>query len=188
MKKIIGFLGSPHVDGNTGIMVREVLRGAASRGASTKLVVLNELNAKGCQGCMGCQGNGGHCVVKDDITPLLEEIYEADGVVLGTPVYMWQMTAQLKTLIDRFFCYLDVKGGYTTHLGAGKRTVLVVAQNNANPDSFKVYLESTRDMLGFLGLPVEKLVHAWGVAAPGDVKSQPEPLRAAFEAGAALAR
>ena len=88
MKKIIGFLGSPHVEGNTGIMVREALRGAASRGASTKLVVLNELNAKGCQGCMGCQGNGGHCVVKDDITPLLEEIYETDNVVLGTPVYM----------------------------------------------------------------------------------------------------
>jgi multimeric flavodoxin WrbA len=186
VKKIIGFLGSPHVDGNTGIMVREVLRGAASRGASTKLVVLNELNAKGCQGCMGCQANGGHCVVKDDIAPLLEEIYAADGVVLGTPVYMWQMTAQLKTLVDRFFCYL--KPDYSSHLGAGKRTVLVVAQNNANPDSFKVYLESTRDMLGFLGFPVENMVHAWGVGAPGDVKSQAEPLRAAFEAGSALAR
>ena len=135
---------------------------------------------------MGCQANGGHCVVKDDIAPLLEEIYAADGVVLGTPVYMWQMTAQLKTLVDRFFCYL--KPDYSSHLGAGKRTVLVVAQNNANPDSFKVYLESTRDMLGFLGFPVEKMVHAWGVGAPGDVKSQAEPLRAAFEAGSALAR
>ena len=186
MKKIIGFLGSPHVDGNTGIMVREVLRGAASRGASTKLVVLNELNAKGCQGCMGCQANGGHCVVKDDIAPLLEEIYEADGVVLGTPVYMWQMTAQLKTLVDRFFCYL--KPDYSSHLGAGKRTVLIVAQNNANQNSFIPYLDNTKEMLKFLGFPVEKLVHAWGVAAPGDVKSQPEPLRAAFEAGAALAR
>ncbi len=189
MKKIIGFLGSPHTEGNTAIMLREALKGAESQGAETKLVVLNDLAMKGCQACMGCQGNGGHCVVKDDITPLLEEIYAADCVILGTPVYMWQMTAQLKTLVDRFYCYLDVRGGYASHLGGeGRRTVLVVAQNNANPDSFKVYLDSTREMLNFLGFPVEKLVHAWGVAAPGDVKSQPETLRAAFEAGAALAR
>ncbi len=186
VKKIIGFLGSPHVEGNTAIMLREALKGAESKGASTKLVVLNELNAKGCQGCMGCMSNGGHCVTQDDITPLLEEIYAADGVILGTPVYMWQMTAQLKTLVDRFFCYL--KPDYSSHLGAGKRTVLIVAQNNANRDSFMPYLDNTKEMLQFLGFPVKAMIHAWGVGAPGDVKSQPGTLRAAFEAGAALAR
>ena len=187
-KKLIAFNGSPRREGNTAILLEEALRGARSEGAETRLVHLNDLHLRGCQGCMACQGNGGTCAVEDQTHPLLEAIRNSDGVLLGSPVYMWQMSAQLKALVDRFFCFLDVPGGYRQHLTPPKPTLLVVAQGQADPACFRPAFESFERCLAFLGFPVTRTLVAPGVLAPGDVSTRGDLLREAFEAGAALAR
>lgn len=103
--KVIGFNGSPRKGGNTQALVEAVLRGAANKGAETRLVNLRELNMKGCLGCDACKDDLGTCVQKDDLSPLLQEMKECDAIVLGTPVYWFHVSAQFKTLIDRFYCF-----------------------------------------------------------------------------------
>ena len=103
--KVIGFNGSPRKNGNTQALVETVLKAAAENGAETRLVNLNELQVRGCQGCDACKKNHGVCVQKDDLSPLLQEIRKADGLVLGTPIYWYHVSAQFKMLVDRFYCY-----------------------------------------------------------------------------------
>jgi multimeric flavodoxin WrbA len=67
--KILAFNGSPRKKGNTETLLSEVLLGAASKGAETRLICLNELNMKGCQGCGACRKKLGACVQKDDVSP-----------------------------------------------------------------------------------------------------------------------
>ena len=93
--KVIGFNGSPRKNANTATLVETVLKGAASKGAETRLVNLNELNMRGCQGCEVCTKEPGQCAYEDDLTPLLEELKECDAIVLGSPIYWFRVSAQL---------------------------------------------------------------------------------------------
>ena len=103
--KVIGINASPRKGANTATLVETVLEGASDKGAETKLVNLNKLNMKPCIGCDACKENLGHCVQKDDLTPLMEEIATYNAVVLGTPIYWFHVSAQLKTLVDRLYCF-----------------------------------------------------------------------------------
>jgi multimeric flavodoxin WrbA len=187
-KRLIAFNGSPRREGNTALLLEEALRGARSEGAETRLVHLNELHLRSCQGCMACQANGGTCAVKDDTHPLLEEIRSSDGILLGSPVYMWQMSAQLKALVDRLFCFLDVPGGYRQRLNPPKRALLFFAQKQPDPDRFRPVFENLERCLDFLGFAAEGTLVAPDVLTPGEVSSRRDLLQKAFEAGAALAR
>jgi multimeric flavodoxin WrbA len=105
--KAIAFNGSPRKNGNTQTLVEAVLKGAAGKGAETRLVNLHELDMKGCDGCEACKRGVRKCAQKDDLTPLLQEMRECDAIVLGTPVYCFHVSSQLKALIDRCFCFFD---------------------------------------------------------------------------------
>jgi multimeric flavodoxin WrbA len=101
--KIIGINASPRKGWNTSIMVEEALKGAASKGAETKLVNLYDLNFKGCISCFGCKlaPNIGHCIANDELNLVLDKIREADGLVLGTPNYLSDVTAGTRAVIER---------------------------------------------------------------------------------------
>jgi multimeric flavodoxin WrbA len=105
--KVIAFNASPRKNGNTQSIIEAVLKGAKTKGAETRLVNLNELNIKGCQGCEACKKDLGTCFQKDDLSPLLNEMAGCDAIVLGTPVYYYQVSAQLKALIDRLYCFIN---------------------------------------------------------------------------------
>jgi multimeric flavodoxin WrbA len=107
LMKVIGFNASPRKNANTQSLVEAVLRGAESKGAETRLINLNQLNIKGCQGCEACKKDLGTCFQKDDLSPLLKEMAECDSIILGTPVYYYQVSAQLKALVDRLYCFLN---------------------------------------------------------------------------------
>lgn len=105
--KVIAFNGSPRKNANTQSLVEAVLKGAENKGAETRLINLNELNIKGCQGCEACKKDLGKCFQKDDLSPLLKEMAECDAVVLGTPIYYYQVSSQFKALVDRFYCFIN---------------------------------------------------------------------------------
>lgn len=146
--KVIGFNGSPRKKANTVTLVEAVLKGAASKGAETRLVNLNELNIKGCQGCEACKKDPGKCAYKDDLTPLLQEMKECDAVVLGTPIYWFRVSAQLKMLIDRFYCFIGEetdpdtgeKSPYFT-FPTGKKFVMVTSQGDEGAELYQQTLD-----------------------------------------------
>src|ERR1035441_9375296 len=96
--EIIAFNGSPRKTWNTATLLEKALEGAASQGATTKLVHLYDLNFKGCRSDFSCKfiggSNYGKCAVKDDLEPLLREIEKADAIVLGSPIYLGVGTGQ----------------------------------------------------------------------------------------------
>jgi len=100
--KALGFVGSPRKGANTDTLVEQVLKGANDTGAYVEKLFLAEMDIKPCRACNGCQ-NTGKCVINDDFASTLEKMKQSDVWVLGTPVYWWGPTAQMKAFIDRWY-------------------------------------------------------------------------------------
>jgi multimeric flavodoxin WrbA len=99
--KVVGICGSPRGEASrTKRLVGAVLRGAGETGAETEFVDLCTLTIQPCTGCETCYATG-VCIHGDDMAALLEAMASADGIVLGSPVYIDQVTAQMKAFIDR---------------------------------------------------------------------------------------
>jgi multimeric flavodoxin WrbA len=98
--KILGISCSPRKQGNTVILLEEVLRGARKEGADVELYRVADKTIAPCRGCMACWKTG-ECPIEDDMKDLGNRMIEADGIVFGTPVYYYNMTAQAKIVVDR---------------------------------------------------------------------------------------
>ena len=98
--KILAVSCSPRKDGNTVTMLNEALKGAKSDGAEVELYSVAGKNIQPCDGCWGCTKTG-KCHIKDDVAVLQDKMIAADGIIIGTPIYFWGMTAQAKTVMDR---------------------------------------------------------------------------------------
>ena len=103
--EIIAFNGSPRKSWNTATLLEKALEGAASQGATTKLIHLYDLKYQGCKSCFGCKTIGGpsqgRCAMKDDLTPILDTIKNVDAILLGSPVYFWNITGETKSCLER---------------------------------------------------------------------------------------
>jgi multimeric flavodoxin WrbA len=98
--KILGLSCSPRREGNTEILLDEALQGAKHEGAGIELYRVSDKDIKPCDGCGTCYEKG-ECRIKDDMQGLYHKLLEADGIIFGTPIYFYSMTAQAKTVIDR---------------------------------------------------------------------------------------
>lgn len=97
---ILGISGSPKIAGLTSLLLDNVLEGAKRSGAHTEKIILNDLKFKACQECGGCDETG-ICVLDDGMSPIYERLAAADAVVVASPIYFGNITAQLKAMIDR---------------------------------------------------------------------------------------
>lgn len=135
-----------------------ILDGAAENGADTVVYNLASLEIKGCDGCRRCQDSG-CCLIEDDMQEIYEEIRTAGVVVLGSPVYMWQMTAQTKLFVDRLTSFL--RPNFSSRLD-NKKLILVFSQGSSDTDAFKPYFEYTEGLLYYMGFDVLDTIIAAG--------------------------
>lgn len=113
--KVVAVNGSPRKNWNTHILLNKALEGAQSAGAQTELINLYDLEYKGCIGCLACKLKGskslGHCAVKDGLKPVLDKIDKSDGLILGSPMYLSDVTAMMRAFLERLiFQYLSYDG------------------------------------------------------------------------------
>ena len=106
MKKIIIIDGGPRKTFNTASMLKKVAEGAntVSEEIEVKSYRLYDIDYKGCMSCLACKIKGkavNVCKFKDALTPILEEIAEADGLVLGSPNYFGEITGQMRAFLER---------------------------------------------------------------------------------------
>jgi len=104
MKKIVAVNASPRPMWNTGTLVREAANGAVSAGAEIKVFDLYKLEKfTGCISCFGCKlpEHQGTCVCRDGLSAVLDEIRTADGLILGTPNYIGDVSAAFRALYER---------------------------------------------------------------------------------------
>lgn len=118
--------GSPRKNGNTAKLIKKAEEGAISAGADTKIINLYDLNFKGCASCFGCKRIGGHqgeCGIKDELSDVLLEIMESDVLILGTPIYMSNIKAEVQALIERLlfmnFSYDNFGSTFTGKIQTG---------------------------------------------------------------------
>ena len=113
MKKIIAVNAGPRKNWNTAQLINAACDGAIEEGAEVTVYNMYDLNKySGCISCFGCklEGNLGHCVCKDGLTEVLEEIRTADGLIIGTPNYLSEGTAAFRAIYERLvFQYITYK-------------------------------------------------------------------------------
>ena len=156
--KIVAVLGSPRLKGNSTALARKILNKAGELGAETQEFMLNKLQYKGCQGCETCKKKLDRCVLKDDLAPVLEAVKEADALVMATPNYFGEVSAQFKAFFDRTYSFLNAD--FSSRLSSGKSSVFVYAQGatelNLYGDVFPRY-ERWLKHYGFRALDVPTL-------------------------------
>ena len=157
--KIIGFVASPRKEGNTGWVINKILESAQEHGAETQVCYFSDLDIKPCCSCYGCkQGNRG-CVISDDMRKLYGAIEQADAIVLGSPVYMGQMSAEAKIFTDRLFAQISPR--FSPHFKeeyANKKLILAFTQGNPDSGLFKEYFDYTKNMFRLLEFDVKEVV------------------------------
>jgi len=101
--KVVGINGSARKDGNTAILIRRVFAELEKEGIETELIQLAGKKIRGCTACLKCRENKDkRCSVKNDSFNIcFEKMLEADGIILGSPTYFADLTAEMKALIDR---------------------------------------------------------------------------------------
>jgi multimeric flavodoxin WrbA len=138
--KAIAINGSPRKGWNTEKLLKEALRGAESVGAETKLIQLYDLKYTGCKSCFGCKRKGMesfHCSLKDELAPVLEEIFEADAVFLGSPIYFGSPTGQMVSFLERLEFPLLSYDDYNKRLFDGKINAAFFYTMNAPEEYYK---------------------------------------------------
>jgi len=100
--KILGIVCSPRNGGNTEILTRKALESAKTEGAEVEMWSIIGKDVKPCDHCGSCVKTG-QCHIKDDMQGLYPKMIDADGIIIGSPVYFWSVTAQTKLVIDRTY-------------------------------------------------------------------------------------
>ncbi len=104
MSNLLGICGSPVLGSSTEILIREILRGAESVGATSDYISLNELDIMACQAC-GQSPDDGYCFFNDGMDEIYEKFDQCDAIVVGSPIYFDSVSAQTKLFIDRTNCF-----------------------------------------------------------------------------------
>jgi multimeric flavodoxin WrbA len=186
---ILGIAGSPRRNGNTDLLLAELLKGAASKGAEVKTIYLSNLKIAPCQHCDSCLKEG-KCRIEDDMQTIYKELGQADVVVLASPVQFSGPPAQVKAMIDRCQC-----------LWARKYVLKIpplTKEHKRKGFLISVGATSIKNMFE----PTEAIVKTWfhvleieytgellfsKIDEKGAIRKRPEALQKAYEAGQKLA-
>jgi multimeric flavodoxin WrbA len=154
--KIMGFTASPRKEGNTAWVLNKILEGAKEQGAETQHWYFDGLAINPCRSCFGCKNGDKGCVINDDMQKLYNAIIDADALVLGSPVYMGQMSAQAKIFTDRLYACLSPRfSPYFKGNTTKKKMLLVFTQGNPDQNLFKIYFDYTKRIFQLLEFDVK---------------------------------
>ncbi|MDD7794247.1 flavodoxin family protein [Clostridium sp. 'White wine YQ'] len=182
MAYVIAFIGSPRKNGNVDTIVQEIINGVESEGGVVKKYYLNDMNIRGCQGCLYCR-KVHDCAIKDDMKDVYEEIKKADYIVIGTPVYICQVSSQTKALLDRLYPLTEIVK--TKHIPRFGRKKLIMVYTQAAPFSFlfKSYFRYTAKQLKGMGLEHFKTLIATKAFEKSSSKNNKNILMKAYRLG-----
>ncbi|MBO6010185.1 MAG: flavodoxin family protein [Oscillospiraceae bacterium] len=209
-KKIVAVNAGPRMGWNTETLISEASRGAESAGASVERFDLFRLERyTGCISCFGCkrEKNKGRCVCRDGLTPVLDAISESDGLIIGSPNYLSELTASFRALYERLVFRSLTYNKETPCCNLRSVPVLLIMTSNAPDTMYQNLLNSYKQTLERFVGPTEVFVSGntlqlndygktdwpWSMFDPEAKKLRretvfPKEREAAFEKGAELAR
>ena len=186
--KILGVMGSPRLEGNTDLLLDEVLRGAQSQGAETEKIIVSELEIAPCRECYGCLDDG-NCVVLDDMEDIYPKLLGADVVIIASPIFFYALTAQIKALIDR--CQALWARKYVlkqSPTNSARKGAFISVGATEGKQLFDGSILTVRYFFQTIGVKYADELLIRGVDEMGEIKEHPTALSDAFELGVRLAQ
>lgn len=176
--KILALIGSPRKEGNTDILVEQILQGGKTKGHTSEKLYLYGYKISPCVDCRNCKKGDYVCTVKDGMQDIYPKMEEADVVIFGTPLYWWGPSGKMKLLMDRMRPF-----GANKKL-KGKKGV-VVAPSADGPEVCGPLIEMFRLTFDYLGVEFVGKVLAQAYEK-GEIRQNPEALKEAYEFGVSL--
>ena len=207
-RRIIAVNAGPRKGWNTDTLITEAQKGAEFAGAVTERFDLYRLERyTGCISCFGCKKevHKGHCICKDGLTPVLDAIREADGLIIGSPNYLSDLTAAFRAFYERLVFQNLTYNVDVMCCNANPIPVLLLMTSNAPDTMYLDMLNRYKQVLGMFVGPTEIFVSGdtlqikdysetdWPWYFDGEAKKRrhetifPEECRKVFQLGADLA-
>ena len=208
-KKIIVVNVGPRKGWNTDTLISEAAKGAESAGAKTERFDLFRLERyTGCVSCFGCkkEKNKGRCVCRDGLTPVLDAIRDSDGLIIGSPNYLGELTASFRALYERLIFQNLTYNAEEPCCNQNVIPVLLIMTSNAPDYGYRALMQNYQQTLRRFVGPTEifvsgetlqvkdysKLDWEWSIFDPEAKRIRhetvfPKERQKTFEMGAVLA-
>lgn len=152
-RRWIAVVGSPRKGKNTDLLVDYIIQGLNEKNISVDKFILDSSNITTCSGCECCVRTG-KCIINDDITKIIEEMKVVDGYIFASPSYNYNVTAQMKALLDRTFCLNDYSNGWKSRLYPNKKAIVVGVCKGKAKESMGYTVECMSKSLLELGVKI----------------------------------
>ncbi len=160
-KKIVVVNAGPRMGWNTETLISEASKGAESKGAEIQRFDLFKLEKyTGCISCFGCKKEKfkGHCICRDGLTPVLDAIRESDGLIIGSPNYLSELTASFRALYERLIFQNLTYNMETPCCNEHQVPVLLIMTSNAPDTGYQGLIGNYQQTLSRFVGPTEVLV------------------------------
>ena len=168
--KITVITGSPHKDGTSALLADKFMEGAKTAGHDVFRFNSAFEEVHPCIGCDRC-GMNGPCIYKDSMTKLNPELLASNLVAFVTPLYYYGMSAQIKTVIDRFYAN-------NSRLHVSKKTILMATAYNSSDWTFNALTEHYKTLVRYMGWEDAGMVLAGGCGVRNDIERTDFPNQA----------
>lgn len=188
--KVIAFQGSPRIEGNTEILLKETLRAIGESLHEIHVFTLNVMNIKPCQDCGGCEKNGA-CIINDEMNDIYQAIGEADRIVLASPIFFFGLSAQAKIMIDRcqaFWCEKYLLKRPVPAGPHGRKGLLLLVGGMKKEVGIQCAEATATAFFRTISVPEHRTLSFLGIDAKGAILEHPGALKGAFEAGKDLVK
>ena len=179
MKKVLIISTSLRNNSNSEILAKEAERGAIDAGHDVKFISLKDKDIKFCKGCMACQKLG-KCVINDDANEITADMKEADVIIWATPVYYYEMTGQMKTLIDRANSLFATGKNFS-------EVYVITTSADSSEGVVQTVINGVNGWIAcFNGVKLCKYLEAGGLDNPNEVLNRKELMEKAYFIGRAI--
>ena len=176
MKNVLIISTSLRNNANSEILAHETERGAKDAGHNVEFVTLKDKDIKFCKGRLACQKLG-HCVINDDANAITEKMLNSDVIVWATPVYYYEMSGQMKTMIDRANSLYSADYKF-------REVYLITTSADGSEGVIKTVINGINGWLAcFNGVKLCGYVDGGGVDNPNEIISNKELMEQAYNMG-----
>jgi len=184
---LLALLGSPRRKGNTETVLDAAISGARGSDAFVEKIVLDKLSIKPCRECYTCSKNG-HCIIEDDMQPLYRKILASNRIILASPIFFMNFSAQTKLMIDRCQCLWERKYGLSERLpdevdGVLRKGSVIAVGGAHNRNLFEGILMTAKVFFDAINVKMDGTLLFRGIDEKNYMKSRPDLLELARQFG-----
>lgn len=186
MSQILMVSGSPRIEGNCSILIEQFCSGASPFNSTMEVVRLHDRNIRPCSACCFCkESDEANCVIDDGMADLYPRIRAAQALVIASPIYWWNVSAQTKLFLDR----CDALVGPSGNVLQGKALALLLAYGGESMEASGVnyVIGAFHDAAKYIGFDLVGIAHGTAWEA-GEMRANETAMAMAYQLGADVAQ